>query len=196
MQQRSAERVGRMLDACAELLDEVGYDKLTTTLIARRADVAIGSVYQFFGDKRVVVRALGIRNLDVYFARLAERIAGHEPEHWWSFVDHAVDEYIDMHRTVPGFRTLHFGDSVDVHLLDDSRTNNDVLADRLRDLLVERFDLPDKNRLSLALSIVVEAGDALVKLAFRSDPDGEEEILTETKTLIRDYLSQHVDGPS
>ncbi|HEY8481182.1 MAG TPA: TetR family transcriptional regulator, partial [Spirillospora sp.] len=45
-QRRSAERVQRMLDACAEILDEDGYDGLTTTRIAQRADVAIGSVYQ------------------------------------------------------------------------------------------------------------------------------------------------------
>lgn len=47
-QRRSARRVERMLDACAELLDEAGYDALSTTRIAERASVAIGSVYQFF----------------------------------------------------------------------------------------------------------------------------------------------------
>lgn len=185
-----------MLDACAALLDDVGYDKLTTTLIARRADVAIGSVYQFFGDKRSVVRALGVRHLDTFSLRMAEHLLTRTPTHWWGMVDIAVDEYINMHRTVPGFRTLHFGDVVDENLLDEGRTNNDVLADRLLGLLGEKFEMADDERLALALSIAVETGDALVKLAFRRHPDGDEQILTEAKALIRDYLAKHVDGPA
>ena len=46
-----------------------------------------------------------------------------------------------MHRTTPGFRTLHFGDVVDVHLLDDERDNNSVIVEQLAALLVERFGI-------------------------------------------------------
>ena len=75
VQGRSLARVQRMLDACAELVDEVGYDGLTTTLLAERAGVAIGSVYQFFPDKRAIVQALTLRNLEAYVERLSDRIA-------------------------------------------------------------------------------------------------------------------------
>src|SRR3954468_24548283 len=40
VQGRSVARVARMLDACAELVDEMGYEALTTTLLAERAGVA------------------------------------------------------------------------------------------------------------------------------------------------------------
>ena len=75
VQGRSVARVQRMLDACAELVDEVGYEGLTTTLLAERAEVAIGSVYQFFPDKRAVVQALTLRNLEAYLGRLSKRFA-------------------------------------------------------------------------------------------------------------------------
>lgn len=192
VQQRSAERVSRMLDACAALLDEVGYGKVTTTLIAQRAEVAIGSIYQFFGDKRAVVRALGMRNLDVFLTRVQERVTDTPPDMWWELVDIVIDEYIQMHRTQPGFRTLHFGDIVDVYLLDDSRSNNDVLADRLTALLAERFNMALNHRTLLATTVAVETGDVLVKLAFRKDPEGDDEILSEAKTLIRDYLAKSI----
>ncbi|MFD0558228.1 TetR family transcriptional regulator [Stackebrandtia endophytica] len=181
-----------MLNACAQLLDEVGYTKLTTTLIAQRADVAIGSIYQFFGDKRAVVRALGMRHLDVFFDRVQSRIDANPPSQWWDIVDTVIDEYIAMHRTQPGFRTLHFGDIVDVHLLDESRSNNDVLADRLGSMLGEHFQLAVSEQLRLSVMVAVETGDALVKLAFRNDPEGDERILTEAKSLIRDYLAGSV----
>ena len=192
VQGRSVARVQRMLDACAELVDEVGYEGLTTTLLAERAEVAIGSVYQFFPDKRAIVQALAMRNMDAYLQGLSTRFGSETFAHWWDAVDAAIDVYIEMHRTVPGFRTLHFGDVVDVHLLDMERDNNAVIAERLAELLINQFELIDRERLRFALQISVEAADALIKLAFRHDASGDEAVLTESKALIREYLHRHV----
>jgi AcrR family transcriptional regulator len=194
VQGRSVARVQRMLDACAELVDEVGYEGLTTTLLAERAEVAIGSVYQFFPDKRAIVQALAMRNMDAYLQGLSARFESETFTHWWDGVDAAIDVYIQMHRSVAGFRTLHFGDVVDVHLLDLEKDNNTVIADRLAELLVEQFQLIDRMRLRFALEISVEAADALIKLAFRRIATGDEEVISEAKALIREYLHRHVDA--
>ena len=193
VQGRSVARVQRMLDACAELVDQVGYEALTTTMLAERAGVAIGSVYQFFPDTRAIVQALTQRNLEAYLERITARFANDRFGHWWDVVDAAIDEYIDMHRNVAGFRTLHFGDVVDVHLLDAERDNNTIIAVRLAGLLVDHFGAAAGPRLDFALAIAVEAGDALIKMAFRRDPEGDGEVLAEAKTLIRDYLQRHVN---
>jgi AcrR family transcriptional regulator len=192
VQGRSVARVARMLDACAELVDELGYDGLTTTLLAERAGVAIGSVYQFFPDKRAVVQALTMRNLEAYLRQLGARIAEERFAYWWDAVDAAIDEYIAMHRTTPGFRVLHFGDAVDVHLLDDERDNNSVIVGQLTALLVDRFGSTSGVRLEFALSIAVETADALIKMAFRRDPAGDPAVIDEAKALIREYLHRHV----
>jgi AcrR family transcriptional regulator len=192
VQGRSVARVQRMLDACAEIVDEVGYEGLTTTLLAERAEVAIGSVYQFFPDKRAIVQALTLRNMEAYLLRLAGRFELGAFDDWWEGVDAGIDEYIAMHRTVPGFRTLHFGDVVDVHLLDEDRDNNAVIAEQLSRLLVDQFGVEDTARLRFALEIAVEAADALIKLAVRRAGDGDEQVLDEAKALIREYLHRHV----
>lgn len=193
VQGRSVARVQRMLDACAELVDQVGYEALTTTMLAERAGVAIGSVYQFFPDKRAIVQALTQRNLEAYLERITARFANDRFGHWWDVVDAGIDEYIDMHRNAPGFRTLHFGDVVDVHLLDAERDNNTIIAERLAGLLVGQIGATAGPRLDFALAIAVEAGDALIKMAFRRDPEGDEAVLVEAKSLIRDYLQRHVN---
>ncbi|WP_329018025.1 TetR family transcriptional regulator [Micromonospora rifamycinica] len=185
-----------MLNACAELVDEVGYEGLTTTLLAERAEVAIGSVYQFFPDKRAIVQALTLRTMEAYLQRLDERFASDDLTHWWDGVDAGIDEYICMHRTVPGFRTLHFGDVVDLHLLDEQRDNNGVIADQLARVLTERFGMTDEPRLRFCLEIAVEAADALIKLAFRRKQEGDERVLAEAKALIREYLHRHVEAPT
>ena len=191
VQGRSVARVNRMLDACAQLVDEVGYDGLTTTLLAERAGVAIGSVYQFFPDKRAIVQALTLRNLEAYLQRLSARLQQDKSSHWWGAVDAAIDEYIAMHRTTPGFRTLHFGDVVDVHLLDDERDNNAVIAARIAALLHERYELTS-DRTEFALSIAVEAADALIKMAFRRAPTGDLAVLDEARALIKEYLHKQL----
>jgi AcrR family transcriptional regulator len=193
LQGRSVARVNRMLDACAQLVDEVGYDGLTTTLLAERAGVAIGSVYQFFPDKRAIVQALTLRNLEAYLQRLGSRLSQEQSTHWWGAVDAAIDEYIAMYRTTPGFRTLHFGDVVDVHLLDDERDNNAVIAARIAALLKERYELTD-DRTEFALGIAVEAADALIKMAFRRAPNGDVAVLDEARSLIKDYLLRKVQA--
>lgn len=192
VQGRSVARVARMLDACAELIDEVGYDGLTTTLLAERAGVAIGTVYQFFPDKRAVVAALTMRNVEAYVRRVSERMGGGGMSRWIDAVDVALDEYIDMHRHVPGFRTLHFGDVIDLNLLDPERDNNSVIVEQLALLLVEHFSLARDDKLDFALAMAVEMADALVKAAFRYQVDGDERILAEAKRIVRDYLDRTV----
>ncbi|MFC4565129.1 TetR/AcrR family transcriptional regulator [Nocardiopsis mangrovi] len=187
-------RVQRMLDACAELLDESGYSELSTTRIAERADVAIGSVYQFFPDKRAITQALGLRYLDMFSLRVTERLSEGAFGHWTEAVDVVIDEYLDMHRNVPGFRSLHFGDTVDVRLLDSVFDNNRVIADRLRELLTSIAGVDESDTLDTAITVAVESADAVLKLAFRRDPDGDPRLIGETKLLLRGYLGQHFTG--
>ncbi|GAA1447333.1 TetR/AcrR family transcriptional regulator [Nocardiopsis tropica] len=182
-------RVQRMLDCCAELLDEVGYDNLSTTRIAERAGVAIGSVYQFFPDKKAITQALGLRFLDQFGARVTERIADASFSHWTAAVDAVVDEYIDMHRHVPGFRSLHFGDIVDTRLLNGGADNNRVISIRLRRIIVSVTGIPDDDALDRAVHVAVEAADAVLKLAFRDDADGDTRLIGEAKRLVSSYLS-------
>lgn len=181
VQRRSAERLARILDACARELDEAGYERLSTRAVAARAGVPIGSVYHFFSDKRAMADALAHRNLDDFLGRTAARLA--EPgtgTDWRTAVDVLVDEYTAMKRTAPGFALIDFGVP--------GETNQD-LADRLPALLGDRLPAdPADPAVRLALVIAVEAADAALQLAFRTDPDGDPRVLAETKRLVRAYL--------
>jgi AcrR family transcriptional regulator len=194
VQQRSTKRVEQMLEACAALIEEVGYDGVTTTLIAERAGVAVGSLYQFFPDRRAVVRELTRRNLERFLQLVSERFGSTPVEHWWDAVELAIDIYVDMHRTVPGFSKLHFGDLVDLELLDDGegKHNNEVVAEQLTTFVADKAGLPVDD-LRLPITIAVEATDGIHKLAFRHDPSGDQTIINEGRYLLRQYLSSKLD---
>jgi len=63
-QARSRARVENILKAAGALLGEAGYDGLSTNLIAERAAVPVGSIYQFFQGKDDIVAALVEAGID------------------------------------------------------------------------------------------------------------------------------------
>ncbi|MGW5262959.1 TetR family transcriptional regulator [Microbispora sp. NPDC004025] len=201
-QRRSQERVERMLDECARLLDEVGYAALTTKEVARRAEVPIGTFYQFFTDKQSLVRALALRNLEAYLDRIASRLTVAPLSDWTDAVDLVVDEFVRMKRTTPGFGVVDFGEVLAApggpalpgtqRMLDEALENNVVVADRLRSLVVESLGVAPGDDLSRAFVVAVEAADAVLKLAFRAHPEGDPDLIAECKRLVRRYLSDHL----
>ena len=48
---RQAETVGKLLDAAADLLDEVGHQQMTVRLVASRAGVSSATAYTYFASK-------------------------------------------------------------------------------------------------------------------------------------------------
>ncbi|MFJ9041322.1 TetR family transcriptional regulator [Streptomyces sp. NPDC102406] len=193
VQRRSAERLTRILDACARLLDEEGYDELSTRAVAVRADVPIGSVYRFFGNKRAMVDALAQRNLERYAERVAERLGGTAADDWRGAMDAVLDEYLVMKRTAPGFHLVDFGTQVPVG--DPGADPNHRVADTLTDLLAPHLGRTPDAALRRTFLVAVESADALVRLAFRIDPAGDEHIIEETRQLLRAYLARVLDRP-
>ncbi|MDW4908114.1 TetR/AcrR family transcriptional regulator [Streptomyces sp. ADMS] len=191
VQRRSAERLTRILDACADLLDEVGYDALSTRAVAIRAGVPIGSVYRFFGNKRAMADALAQRNLERYITRVTERLRQESGGGWREAMDAVLDEYLAMKRTAPGFSLVDFGNQIPVGKR-DAEPNHRV-ADTLTTLLSAVLDREPDDDLRRMFLVAVETADTLVHLAFRVTPEGDERIIGETRELLRAYLSRVLD---
>jgi AcrR family transcriptional regulator len=192
VQRRSAERLTRILDACADLLDEVGYDELSTRAVAARAGVPIGSVYRFFGNKRAMADALGERNLERYTERVTRRLEETAGEGGWrAAVDAVLDEYLDMKRTAPGFSLVDFGNQIPIGTR--HAEPNHRVADRLAELLSGYLGRGPDEELRRTVLVAVETADTLVHLAFRVSPEGDERIIDEMRELLRAYLSRSLD---
>ncbi|MCG7207666.1 TetR/AcrR family transcriptional regulator [Streptomyces arenae] len=191
VQRRSAERLTRILDACADLLDEAGYEELSTRAVAVRAGVPIGSVYRFFGNKRQMVDALAQRNLERYTERVTERLKDAPKGDWRAAMDAVLDEYLAMKRTAPGFSLVDFGNQIPVG--DRHAEPNHRVADRLTDLLSGYIGRAPDEVLRRTFLVAVETADTLVHLSFRMAPEGDEAIITETRELLRAYLARTLD---
>ncbi|MEU6659202.1 TetR/AcrR family transcriptional regulator [Streptomyces sp. NPDC046821] len=191
VQQRSAERLSRILDSCAQLLDERGYEALSTRDVAGRAGVPIGSVYRFFGNKRALVAALAERNLAQYAEGITKRMATVPAGDWRGAMDAVLDEYLTMKRTAPGFSLVDFGNQIPLGA--PGADPNNLLVDRLTELLGGHLGRTPDDALRRTFLVAVESADALVRLAFRLDPAGDEDVITETRELLRAYLARVLD---
>src|SRR5580692_5674813 len=63
VQARSAASVDAILEGTVQVLREVGKERLTTTRVASRAGVSVGTLYQYFPNKSALLQAALKRHL-------------------------------------------------------------------------------------------------------------------------------------
>ncbi|MEM1434802.1 MAG: TetR/AcrR family transcriptional regulator, partial [Pseudomonadota bacterium] len=64
-----------MLEATAQVLVRDGYASLTTTSVAERAGVSVGTLYQYFPGKQALIAALAEQTLERMRVALAAAVA-------------------------------------------------------------------------------------------------------------------------
>jgi AcrR family transcriptional regulator len=173
VQARSTARLAGLLDAAAAVIDELGYERLTTAMVAERAGASIGTVYRYFPDRIAVLQALAARNLERTLATVLLEI--NDPQHttWIEALSAGFGVFVEAYRNEPGFRSLRVGDVIDLRPVPNERSFNSVVADAMHGALVARFDIPNDEHTRFLFEGAIEISDALASRAFLYDPDGD-----------------------
>lgn len=188
-QRRSRERVRQILDASAGLLEDGGYEALTTAAIAERAGISVASIYQFFPNVEAVVLTLAENWTDDFEEVLRGFSAASPPPTPGEAAEGIIAAYVDYFRRQPGFRAIWFGGHLRGTLRRLDRMSNRTLADRLLSLWSDWYDVPDTPRSRAAARVAVEMADALLALAFRTDRQGDETYIAEAKRALHAYTT-------
>ena len=187
-QRRSAQRLDALLDAAAEIVDETGFERLTTQMVAERAGASIGTVYRYFPDRVAVLHALRERSIRRFRERVADEMEGTELKTWWDVVAVALDVSATLYRDEPGFSVVHAGRRETA----EGAVEPDF-AHRMAQLIEHEFELDgDGDELRFRLGVAIELADALISRAFERDAAGDERYLAEAKRLVHDYLAEHL----
>jgi AcrR family transcriptional regulator len=188
-QARSKARLARVLRAAERLLIDEGVEALTTTRVAARAKVSVGSLYQYLPDREAIIDALAAG----YFAKLEAAMDGFveaaTARHWDDPVGTLVDEFAAIYRAEHGFRALWFGSGLTVRTRTADREHKRRMADGIRRILLSLGLAQDDERLTRSCHAAVLAADALAQEAFRRDAEGDAGLLEEAKVMLRGYLT-------
>jgi AcrR family transcriptional regulator len=188
-QARSRARVASILKAAEELLGEVGYDGLSTNLVAERADVPVGSIYQFFDGKDDIVAALVEQFQDRIHRLASERLdAASAREDRRAFIAGLVDGIAGIQAEASAFVCVFSGSQSHPRFDGLARNLRRTLIRHLDDVFAEAFPrLPkeDRNRMLAAWS---EITGAMISNLDRSKPGERGKLLDELKIVLCAYL--------
>ena len=191
-QQRSRERVERMLAAASALITEQGSDAMHMGEVAERAGVSIGSLYQFFPDKRAIVWALAERYTAESQACISAALKDVEDaEGFKCAFSELVDIYYQLFLAEPVIRDVWSGTQADKALraleLADSRANADFLVAVLKRVRPDA----DPVELETTAFLVWQMGEAAVRLAISVDrEEGDRLVAAYKRMALRELVGE------
>ena len=100
-QRRARDTVEAVLDAVIRLLKREGTAAITTNRIAEVAGVSIGSVYQYFPDKRAIFTALHTRHVEQIDRVIQSTLVNHAASSMEELLRAMIEAMIDAHTTDP-----------------------------------------------------------------------------------------------
>jgi len=188
-QKRSVLRVEEILHAAGVLFAELGYDKVTTNMIAARAGVSPGSLYQFFSNKEAIAQAFAADATEqlhrVYESMLSSEAMTLPLQ---TFLDTFIDRIVAFNRNCPGYLALELGSTI-------SSSLTLVLADLQQGLLARQDALlaaywphSTGEQRHLPLLVSYRLFLALLPLALQGDEEQQKAIVHEMKVVLYRYL--------
>jgi AcrR family transcriptional regulator len=200
-QARGHERVRTLLEATGQLLEDVGYDALTTKAIAERARTSIGSFYQFFPNRDAAVAAL----VEAYRAEVrdymqksvraqfAERHGGITAD----WVGSVVGGLRALYRSFPGFGRLFAGNISEGSLRPHADALRTEILESLEELMGETFPEVDAEHRHRCLLMVVETARSVMSRLPQVDAETGETLRSELEQMLALYMSAYFErtGP-
>lgn len=105
-QRRSRQTVEAVLDAVVRVMKRHGVEGVTTNRIAEAAGVSIGSVYQYFPDKRAIFTALHDRHVERISRIIESTLVEHASSPLEDFVRALIEALVDEHGADPELHEL------------------------------------------------------------------------------------------
>jgi AcrR family transcriptional regulator len=183
-QQRSRERVERILASAKSLIGANGSEALKMGELAQAADISIGSLYQYFPDKSAVIAALAERYFEEGRACIRDGLVGvtSEADLRRSF-DALVDEFYGLFLAEPAMRDIWSGVVADRSLQEiellDARQNGALLGSVLQRI----YPQADPHALTGKATLVMYLGNSAMRLALAVGPDEGRRLVADFKRM-------------
>lgn len=190
-QARSKKTFDHILETSADVLEDVGWDGLTTNLVAKRAGVGLQSLYRYFPDKLSIVATIADRLiakwnlwLDEYDASAPDPIA---PSAFWIG---GMRHYMDRLKNEPGGvavrRAMKSSPPLRAMDLEDTR----LFAARAARICHRRGHCQSAETVEPLFLMLIETGTSLIDMSFECEPEIAAKVLEEGFAMHGAYLER------
>jgi len=194
-QKRGLLRVEEILSAAGALFAEQGYDRVTTQMIAARAGISPGSLYQFYPNKEAIAQAFATDAVE-HLHRVYDSLRSSEVMTLplQAFLETFIDRIITFNRTYPGYLALQLGSTISPSLALAMADFQQGVQERLDALLAAYWahSTPEQRRLPLLVSYRLFL--ALLPLTLQGDEGQQRAIVLEMKMVLYRYLEPIISG--
>ncbi|MBD2261029.1 TetR family transcriptional regulator [Pseudanabaena sp. FACHB-2040] len=192
-QARSQERVNQILDVAEQMFIAEGYNATTTNAIAAKANVSIGSLYQFFPDKEAIVQALTSR----YVGVLQQRF---DTLHTLETIHSSLSEYVELivdaaeqfFKDYPGYHAIftQVQDAIPELGKIESAADRQLIQDWAIVLSKYYPGLKPADYEAIAFTLVNAIG-TLLWLSLSQQGSFRQRLVAETKRMMLGYLQSY-----
>lgn len=163
VQQRSRQRREEILLTTGALLERVGFDALTTILIAKELKISVGALYHYFPNKQAILYAMGEHWLDEYNLALdAVSAAELESLDIPAFSELVLTKLLQVYREQKGILPLVQAMCAVPELYEMDEAHDETVVARLTDMLQRLGFTQAKAELQRRCSLWLEMSHALL----------------------------------
>lgn len=177
----------RLLRVSRDVLLETGFESFTCEEVAHRAELPIGTLYQFFANKYVIVCELDRQNA-VAVREALEEFAGQMPTlDWLKLMDRLIDHVAELWRVDPSRRAVWYAvQSTPSTRATASVTEKELAAEVARVLAPLTPGTPRERRRIIA-EVLVHTVYSMLNFSVRDNQEHGEAVI-ELKRLLAAYL--------
>jgi AcrR family transcriptional regulator len=187
-QTRGQRKVEHILRSAEALFAEVGFDNTTTNAIAARANVSIGSLYQFFASKEAILEAMADRYLRQTRVALDEALNPPQNVALDELLTRLLERLIVLQEQRPYFLQC-LGQSQPSPVLTPAVEElSESVADQVTRLLARGTSEDNRDVLSLRSRICVRTISALLPIVLHVRGRERTRAMQEVKLVLMRYL--------
>lgn len=188
-QLRGQRKVDHILHCAEKLFAEIGFENATTNAIALRADVSIGSLYQFFSSKDAVLEAMADRYLEQTRIAMSKALDSPRDFKLDVLLTSLLETLIKLQEQRPYFLQCLGRSHLSPVLKRVVENLNEAVAVQVVRLLERSTVEVDPALLRLRARICVETMGALLPLALHAQGRMRGRVTQEIKDVLLRYLN-------
>ncbi|MCL2536103.1 MAG: TetR family transcriptional regulator [Nocardiaceae bacterium] len=186
-QERSRRKFDALLNASRELLVDVGFESFTCEEVAARADVPIGTLYQFFANKYVIVCELNRQDL-VGVQQELEAFDGEVPSlDWLRFLNKFVDHMAGLWTSDPSRREVWLAMQSTPSTRATGVIHEKQFAEQVSRMLAPLTPHTPRERRKMMAEVLVHVVYSMLNFSVQ-DGQSHADAVTELKRLMGAYL--------